>query len=109
MNKQQLFKFLDKNFETNTLEEKVSFVREVLPNWLHEYYSVLVAGKKYCSGCKKYIQDTDFSYYEETTVETDSYHSDLLEVKRRSIYSKCPCCGKVVREKILSTDIVAWL
>ena len=109
MNKQQLLEFLDKNLEANTLEEKVNFVREVLPNWLYEYYSTLVAGKRYCYGCKKYIQETAFYYYEETSVETDCYHSDLLEVERRSIYSKCPCCGKIVRERIFSTDIIKWL
>ena len=109
MNKQQLFEFLDKNLEENTLEEKVNLVSEILPHWLHEYYKHLVDGKKYCSGCRKYIPTDNFSYYEETSLETDSYHSELLEVKRRAIYSKCPCCGKVVREKILSTDIVAWL
>ena len=109
MKKQQFLEFLDKNFENNTLEEKVTFVRDTLPNWLYEYYRTLVSEKKYCSGCKKYSKNTDFCYFEETSLETDSCHSDLLEVRITAIYSKCPCCGKVVREKILNTDIVKWL
>ena len=109
MNKQLLFEFLDKNLENDTLEEKVSFVREVLPDWLREYGETLTFGKKYCSGCNKYIQTEHFAYYENTSLENDSYHSEAIEVKVRAIYSKCPCCGNVHREGILSKDIVRWL
>ena len=109
MTKQEFFEFLDKSLENSTLEEKVVFVRDVLPNQLNEYLETLTFGKKYCSECKKYIDTEHFAFYEETSVETDSCHSELLEVKVKAIYSKCPCCGNVRRELILSKDILAWL
>lgn len=109
MTKQEFFEFLDKSLENSTLEEKVSFVRDVLPQWISEYHESLTYDKKYCSVCKKYIQAENFAYYEEASVETDYCHSEPLEVKVKAIYSKCPCCGNIRRELILSKDIVRWI